>query len=133
MSGDCVELCQGVVSPFFGEIVIKIMHGICGNFAREVLDPAANLLFFLLKQSNVNEAESSISIVINQTCTQLGDPMRNVFISILRKCSQDIESVSSLMSLFDDIWLMYQSEDNGNGSLASGDFITKFLEKYSSS
>ncbi len=127
MSGDCVELCRGVVSPFFGEIVLKIIHGICGNFAREVLDPAANLLFFLLKQWNTNEAERSISIVINQTCTQLGDPMRNVIVSILRKCSQDSESVSSLMNLFDDIWLMYQSED-----ITSGDYMTKVLEKYSS-
>lgn len=130
MNEKCNKICQDVFAPLCDEIVIKIIHGTCGNFPREVLDPAANLLFLILRNMVAVEAERTVTVATSKDCLRLGDEGRNTIISTLGKCAQGSGNLSLMMDLFDDVWTMHQSEENGSESVAGGDHVKKFAQKY---
>jgi len=131
MKKDQSELCQGVISPFSKDIIMAIIKGTCGNFPREALDPSAHLLSLILRKMDPEEAENTVTLATNKEWMQLGDKGKHVMVSTLGKCAQGAVNVSLMMTLFEDIWNMHQSDDNGTKSLVGGDIMTKFVEKYS--
>lgn len=112
-------------------MITKILHGVCGNFPREVLDPAATLLCLLLQNTEAIEAEQFVSNSIKEDFVRLGDPGRNIIMTTLGKCAQGKSSISLAMNLFDDVWTLHQNLDNKFASAAGGDVAKKFIEKYS--
>ena len=132
MHGECSHKCKSIFAPLRDDLVTKIIHGTCGNFPREVLDPAATLLHLILTNMLAAEAEHAVTNATSKDCLRLGDQGRHVIISTLGKCAQGAGNVSLMMDLFDDIWTMHQGDDNGCESLAGGDRVEQFAKKYSS-
>mmetsp|Transcript_5201 Transcript_5201/g.5922 ORF Transcript_5201/g.5922 Transcript_5201/m.5922 type:complete len:294 (-) Transcript_5201:712-1593(-) len=122
--------CRNVISHLFDEIVATLILGACGNLPREALDPAATLLHCILKSSSVVEAESMLNQAMSQDCFRLGDHPRKVAMITIGKCTHGDKSLSLLMDLFDDMWTMHQTDDNGSGAAAGGDHLRLFTQKY---
>jgi len=122
--------CRNVISHLFDEIVATLILGACGNLPREALDPAATLLHCILKSSSVVEAESMLNQAMSQDCFRLGDHPRKVAMITIGKCTHGDKSLSLLMDLFDDMWTMHQTDDNGSGVAAGGDHLRLFTQKY---
>jgi len=128
---ECSKKFKIIFAPLSDELVTKIMYGTCGNFPREVLDPAASLLHLLLKNMVVAEAERAVITATSKDYLRLGDKGRQVVLTTLGKCALGTANTSLIMDLFDDIWTMHQIED-GCESFVGGDLVKQFQHKYSS-
>ena len=121
--------CKSGLAPSFEDLVMKIVHGVCGHFSREVLDPAASVLNLILKQMVATEAEQIVKCATSQSYFRLGDEATQTFIAILGKCVQSPSSVSMMMALFEDTWIIHQTYSSSE-SIVDGDHVKKFIEKY---
>jgi hypothetical protein len=114
------------------ELITKIIHGTCGNYPREVLDPAANLIYLILRNMVTTEAERIITIATSKDYLRLGEQGRHSVVSTLGKCASASCNVHLIMDLFDDVWTLHQSDESGCESVAGGDHVKKFAQKYNS-
>jgi len=112
-----------------GGLISTLIYGACGIFPREVLDPAANLLYSVLRSTPSDEAGRSAIAAVQRESFVLGDQARNATIITLGKCAQGRASMALLMNLFEDLWQIHQNDDTG-GTVAGSDMVVQFAEKY---
>lgn len=117
------------MAPLLEDLIMRIIHGACGHFPREVLDPAASVLNLILKEMVATEAERVVKFATSQSYFRLGNEATQIFIAILGKCVQSSSSVSMMMDLFEDTWTIHQTYSS-NESIVDGDHVKKFIEKY---
>lgn len=112
-----------------GGLISTLIYGACGIFPLEVLDPAANLLYSVLRSTPSDEAGRSAIAAVQRESFVLGDQARNATIITLGKCAQGRASMPLLMNLFEDLWQIHQN-DNTGGTVAGSDVVVQFAEKY---
>jgi len=112
-----------------GGLISTLIYGACGIFLREALDPAANLLYSVLRSTPSEEAGRSAIVVVQRESFVLGDQARNATIIALGKCAQGRAPMSLLMDLFEDLWEIHQNDDTG-GAVAGSDVVVQFARKY---
>eukprot|EP00549_Striatella_unipunctata_P021966 CAMPEP_0118704478 /NCGR_PEP_ID=MMETSP0800-20121206/19262_1 /TAXON_ID=210618 ORGANISM="Striatella unipunctata, Strain CCMP2910" /NCGR_SAMPLE_ID=MMETSP0800 /ASSEMBLY_ACC=CAM_ASM_000638 /LENGTH=1184 /DNA_ID=CAMNT_0006606381 /DNA_START=223 /DNA_END=3777 /DNA_ORIENTATION=+ len=111
------------------DIVKKVLFGVSGVFHRPLLDPAAYVLFSILRGSTILEAESCCRIALKSENFALGDAVRQVTLAVLGRCATGSLEVVFLMDFLDDLWQLHQRED---GDVVGNDAINYFVEQYRS-
>jgi len=110
-------------------LISTLIYGACGIFPREALDPAANLLYSVLRSTPSEEAGRSAIAAVQRESFVLGDQARNATIITLGKCAQGRAPMSLVMDLFEDLWEIHQNDDTG-GTVAGSDVVVQFAQKY---
>ena len=106
-----------------------MIHGVCGIFQRELVDPAASLLFSVVSTTPSQEAEKYTSEALHQEKFLLGENAAKAILVVLGNCAQGTNTSSILMDALNDVWEMHQSDD-AEGTIAKGDVVAKFVKKY---
>lgn len=112
-----------------GGLISTLIYGACGIFQREALDPAASLLYSVLRSTPSEEAGRSAIAAVQRESFVLGDQARNATIITLGKCAQGRAPMSLVMDLFEDLWEIHQNDDTG-GTVAGSDVVVQFARKY---
>ena len=117
---------QEILFSIQGGLITSLISGAFGSFPREILDPAANLLYVVLQQTPPDVAEAASNSALGSVTFLLGDSARVATLAALGKCMKGTQPVSFLMDLFEELWRMH---DTG-GSIASGDAVIQFTKKF---
>ncbi len=127
---DCSIInCKNTLAPLLEDLILRIIHGSCGHFPREVLDPAASVLNLILKGMPTADAERVVKYASGQEFFRLGNEGAQIFISILGKCAQSLTNVSLMMDIVEDVWTIHQTYSNTE-TIGGGDCVNKFVGKY---
>ena len=111
----------------------RLLLGMCGKFEYKTIGKAADLLVSLLRTAPSSETGAQLVASLRQEYFLLGDPARNLALSILTRCgnsqSQSQVQSSHLTNFLQDVWRLHQVEDTD--SLPLSDEVARFLRKYS--
>jgi len=107
-----------------------LIAGICGGFHPTLLDPAATLLYKILRTSPSQEARLFYEVALQQEHFKLGDDARVVSAEYFSRCCTGESSDTSLMTFAEEIWDLHQYDEAR--SLANSDQVAAFIEKLSS-
>lgn len=118
-----VEQC---VSPVRGSVVALLIAGICGILHPTLLDPAASLLYTILRASG-DEAQWFYEAGLQQEQFKLGTAARVSISNFLARCSSGDASSESLMEISEDIWVLHQHSEND--SVSESDQVVEFIQK----
>lgn len=121
--------CIEAVNPYRAELVTTLIHGSCGVFPREALDPVGTLLHSILKTTPIAEAENICTQALQAEKFRLGDEAKRAALSVLGKTVQNTIAPSVVMDLLDDLWTLHQNDEVGV-MVAGGDTILSFTERY---
>ena len=125
MSGQNVR-CQALLCSMQGSLITSLISGAFGSFPREILDPAANLLFVVLQQTPPDVAEFASTAALGNAKFLLGDSARVATLTAIGKCKKGCQPVSFMMSLFEELWRIHDTGEN----VASGDAVMQFTKKF---
>jgi len=123
-----VPVMDSAIQRVREDVFMCLITGACGVFPREVLDPAASVLFSLLRILSAEDAEALSAAALNQKQFLLGQEAQLVVLTVLGRCSKGTVAPSVLMDCFADLWQMHQGDDAG--AIAGGDVIMDFARKY---
>jgi len=121
---------ENIVSSARATIVTILIAGICGGLHATLLDPAATLLYKILRTSPSQEVRTFYEVALQQEHFKLGDAARVVLAEYFSRCCTGELSDTSLMTFAEDIWDLHQYDEGR--SLASSDRVAAFIEKLSS-
>ena len=113
------------------DLIQRLVNGAMGNFRREALDSAANLLYSLLTRTIPSEARIILESSLQRDQFLLGDDPLKITLSVLDECTNGKRLPPYLMNFFSDLWELYQTDDAGG--IAGGNVVKKFELKYSQS
>lgn len=118
-----VESC---VAPVRGSIVALLLAGICGVLHPTLLDPAASLLYTILRVSG-EEGRWFYEAGLQQEQFKLGDVARLSISNFLARCSLGEASSESLMEIAEDVWELHQHSENN--AVSESDQVVEFIQK----
>ena len=117
---------EALLQAIRGGLITSLISGAFGSFPREILDPAANLLFVLLQLTPADVAEPSCNNALGTESFLLGESGKIATLTALGKCMKGNQPASFLMELFEELWRMH---DTG-GEVSSGDAVMQFTKKF---
>jgi len=116
-----------VLSRVRGTLVAILIAGICGGLHPTLLDPAATLLYQILRTCPPQDAASLYEPALQQEQFKLGDSARIASAKFLSLCCTGEVTDMSLMSFAEEVWDLHQHD--GARSLAESDRVVAFMEK----
>ena len=102
-----------------------------GMSPQEILEPMVKLIQLILKFSQWTEIEASVSAAINISAFQLGNEAKSALFEAFRKSSQSEYTNSNFSNMIKQAWALHQTDDTG--SIAGGEAVLLFIEKYRNS
>jgi len=126
---DSGSILESIIADVRGRLICTLISGACGLFPKDVLDPAASLLYVLLRCTPGDEAGNSVIEALHQDTFKLGDKGRSATVLCLGKCAQGTADLSRLMDLFYDLCEIHQTDDIGS-TVEGGDEVAQFATKY---
>lgn len=123
------EALEIVISRVRGTIVLILIAGFCGGLHPTLLDPAATLLYQILRICPPQDAALFYEPALQQKQFKLGESARLVSAKYLSRCCTGEVSDMSLMSFAEEVWDLHQHDEAR--SLADSDRVVAFVEKLS--
>ena len=123
-----IEL-ESVVSRVRGTIVYILIAGVCGGLHPTLLDPAATLLYTVIRNSTEEEAKSYSESGLLQEQFRLGETARLSCAKFLAGCSSGDRANVELMDLAAELWELHQH--NEVDDLAESDQVVALVHKLS--
>jgi len=109
-----------------------LVLGSCGKSEYTVIGDIAGLLVAFIRTAPPNEIEPQLVAALRQDDFLLGDPSKNVALSILSRCGINQTNPlcpCDLETFLQDVWRLHQVEDTD--ALPLSDEVARFLQKYS--
>ena len=97
----------------------------------EVLGPMTSLLEIILNFSRWQDIEASVSASIDLESFQMGNEAKRVVFEAFRQSTNSKHTSPNFAKMVEEIYSMHQTDDNG--SIAGGEAVLQFIEKYRSS
>lgn len=124
------EVVERIVSRIRGTVVATLIAGSCGGLHPTLLDPAATLLYTILRTSSDEDARSFYEGALQQDQFKLGDTARVASAGFLAKCSTGQNSNVALMEFIEQLWELHQH--NELEPVAESDQVVAFLKNLAS-
>ena len=102
-----------------------------GMSPQEILESMIKLIQLILKFSQWEEIETSVSAAIDVSGFQLGNEAKSLVFEAFRKSSQSQYTSSSFSNMIKQTWALHQTDDTG--SIAGGEAVLQFIEQYRNS
>ena len=97
----------------------------------EVLGPMTSLLEVILTFSQWKDIEASVSSSIDLESFQMGNEAKKVIYQAFQRSTNSKHTSPNFAKMIEEISHMHQTDDNG--SIAGGEAVLQFIEKYKSS
>lgn len=107
------------------EAICRLIAGCCGKFERKLLNPAADLLYVMVKLFGV---ESCLVTAMNEGSFLLGDDAKDLTLSILRRCSEGTLAETDLAAYLRRVWEIHLTDDSS--SLCSSDAVARLIRNF---
>lgn len=124
------EVVERIVSRIRGTVVSTLISGACGGLHPTLLDPAATLLYTILRNSPQEEARAFYEAGLCQDQFKLGDAARLTAASFLSQCCTGQISNVALMEFTEELWELHQH--NELEPVAESDQVVAFIKKFTS-
>ena len=102
-----------------------------GIFQPEVLGPMTSLVEVILTFSQWKDIEASVSSSIDLESFQMGNEAKKVIYQAFQRSTNSKHTSPNFAKMIEEISHMHQTDDNG--SIAGGEAVLQFIEKYKSS
>jgi hypothetical protein len=86
------------------DVVSSLVAATCGVSLQEVISSTASLLHTILKSSNWQDVEMSITPVLSSYQFKLGDECRSVVLEIFKRCTEGTYPASNFGDLIFELW-----------------------------
>ena len=96
----------------------------------EVIGPMTSLLEIILNFSQWQDIEASVSSSIDLESFQMGNEAKKVVYEAFRQSTNSKHTSPNFAKMIEEISHMHQTDDNG--SIAGGEAVLQFIEKYRS-
>ena len=113
------------------DILSKVVVSCVGIAQPEVLGPMISLLEIILNFSRWQDIEASVSSSIDLESFQMGNEAKQVVFEAFRQSTNSKHTSPNFAKMIEEISHMHQTDDNG--SIAGGEAVLHFIEKYNSS
>lgn len=117
---------ENTVSRLRGPIVAILIAGACGGLHPTLLDPAASLLYTILRSSG-EEGHLFYQAGLQQEQFKLGDTARMASATYLARCWTGEVSNVSLMEFTEEVWELHQHKEAE--SVVESDQVVAFIKK----
>jgi hypothetical protein len=123
-----ISLMQKIKHIIQTDVVSSLVAATCGVSLQEVISSTASLLHTILKSSNWQDVEMSITPVLSSYQFKLGDECRSVVLEIFKRCTEGTYPASNFGDLIFELWDMHQADDTE--ATAGGQLVQDFISKY---
>ena len=96
----------------------------------EVIGPMTSLLEIILNFSQWQDIEASVSSSIDLESFQMGNEAKKVVYEAFQRSTNSKHTSPNFAKMIEEISHMHQTDDNG--SIAGGEAVLQFIEKYRS-
>jgi hypothetical protein len=124
------EVIERILSRIRGTVVATLIAGSCGGLHPTLLDPAAILLYTILRTSSDEDARSFYEAALQQDQFKLGDTARIASAGFFAQCCTGQNSNVSLMEFTEELWELHQH--NELEPVAESDQVVAFIKKLAS-
>jgi len=128
LSSPMQSIVEGVLSRVRRSVVGIVLVGACGTLHPSAIDPAARLLYLILRSSPPDEAMAFCAAAVQQEQFQLIGSFRSTLTNILHRCIRGELGEATLIGLFTDLQELHQVEDVG--SFVESDQVLEFIDRY---
>jgi len=120
------------LSRIRADAISRLILGSCGKYDFMLIEDVAELLSLLLRTTSVSEAEPHLVSSLREDHFLLGDPAKNVALTVLTR-SGAVElnpiSPSDLAVFLQEVWKLHRVEDTD--ALPASDEVARFLQRFS--
>jgi len=110
------------------DILSTIVVSCVGIAQPEVLGPMTSLIEIILNFSQWQDIEASVSSSIDLESFQMGNEAKKVVYEAFRQSTNSKHTSPNFAKMIEEISHMHQTDDNG--SIAGGEAVFQFIEKY---
>ena len=125
-------IIESIKAAIQKDILSTIVSVSCVGIAQpEVLGPMTSLIEVILNFSQWQDIEASLSSSIDLESFQMGNEAKKVVYEAFRQSTNSKHTSPNFAKMVEEISSMHQTDDNG--SIAGGEAVLQFIEKYRSS
>ena len=125
-------IIESIKAAIQKDILSTIVTVSCVGMAQpEVLGPMTSLLEVILTFSQWQDIEASVSSSIDLESFQMGNEAKKVVYEAFQRSTNSKHTSPNFAKMIEEISFMHQTDDNG--SIAGGEAVLQFIEKYKSS
>lgn len=125
-------IIESIKAAIQKDILSTIVSVSCVGIAQpEILGPMTSLLEIILNFSQWQDIEASVSSSIDLESFQMGNEAKKVVYEAFQRSTNSKHTSPNFAKMIEEISHMHQTDDNG--SIAGGEAVLQFIEKYKSS
>ena len=125
-------IIESIKAAIQKDILSTIVTVSCVGIAQpEVLGLMTSLLEIILNFSQWQDIEASVSSSIDLESFQMGNEAKKVVYEAFQRSTNSKHTSPNFAKMIEEISHMHQTDDNG--SIAGGESVLQFIEKYKSS